>query len=74
VSRIVIETLAEIDAPKTERHGRFCAGVVLWDDKVVEVAPIVRFMKGWSRDNVRRHCVRKGWAISVVTETKRSVG
>ena len=72
--KIVTETLAEIDAPKTKRRGRFNAGIVLWDDKVIEAAPIVKFMKGWQRDAVRRYCVRQGWAITVVTQAKRSVG
>lgn len=54
------ETLARIVAP------HFCAGIVLWDDKVVEAAPIVKYMRKWSRAKVRDYCADKGWKISVV--------
>ena len=52
--KVVTEILAEIDAPRNKRHGRFCAGLVLWDDKVIEAAPIVKFMKGWQRGDARQ--------------------
>lgn len=54
------ETLAQINAP------HFCAGIVLWDDKVIEAAPIVKYMRKWSRDQVREYCKSKGWKVSVV--------
>ena len=53
----MIEILAAIKAPK------FHAGIVLWNDKVVEAAPIVRYMRGWSRKNVREYCKERGWQI-----------
>lgn len=61
------ELLASIRAP------HFTAGVVLWDDKVVEAAPIVLYMKTgkWTRDRVRDYCKIKGWNISVVYEMDR---
>jgi hypothetical protein len=62
----MIETLAVIDAP------HFYAGVVLWNDKVVEAAPIVKYMRKWSRDRVRVYCQQKGWKISVVHQLERS--
>lgn len=64
---LVTEVLACI------RAAHFTAGVVLWDDKVVEAAPIVGYMKKqkWSRDRVRSYCKDKGWEISVVYETRR---
>jgi hypothetical protein len=64
----MIETLAQI-------HGdKFHAGIVLFDDVVVEAAPIVRFMKRgkWSRDRVREHCRTKGWTVEVVHQIERS--
>lgn len=65
------ETLAQIraDGPKP-----FTAGIVLWDDRVVEAAPIVGYMKKrrWTRDEVRRYCAEKGWKVSVVHELERS--
>lgn len=61
----MVETLAQIDAP------HFMAGIVLWDDRVVEAADIVKYMRGWNRYKVRTFCAAKGWKIRVVTESKR---
>jgi hypothetical protein len=63
----MIETLAVIDAP------HFYAGVVLQDDRVVEAADIVKYMRKWSRNKVREYCESKGWKISVVHELKRHI-
>ena len=64
---MITEILASIDAP------HFVAGVVLWDDKVIEAAPIIGYMKKqkWTRDRVRDYCKTKGWKVSVIYETKR---
>jgi hypothetical protein len=66
----MIEILAQIRAPKPRQ---FVAGLVLWDDIVVEAAPILHFMKRgrWTRSRVREHCQLKGWQVSVVYEMKR---
>lgn len=58
----MIKVLAQIDS------GHFCAGIVLFDDRVFRAAPILHYMaKGqWTRDKVRTYCQRKGWKISVV--------
>ena len=63
----MIEILAAIDAP------HFYAGVVLWDDRVVEAADIIKYMRiqKWTRARVRDYCRTKGWKISVVHEIKR---
>ena len=59
--------MIEIIAQITCRGGKpFTAGLGLWDDKVVETAPILRRMKGWSRDRVRDYCIVKNWQVSVV--------
>ena len=60
------ETLASIDAP------HFNAGIVLWDDLVIEAAPIVRYMRKWPRDRVRSYCKDKGWTVCVVHELERA--
>jgi len=67
---MMIETLAVIDAP------HFHAGIVLFDDVVVEAAPIVGYMKKrrWSRDKVRAYCERKKWTVSVVHQIERARG
>lgn len=61
----MIETLAQI------RGTKFTAGIVLWDDVVVEAAPIVKYMKKWTRHAVREHCRTKGWKVSVVYQQRR---
>jgi len=64
----MIEILASI------RSDHFTAGIVLWDDKVVEAAPIIGYMKKrkWSRDAVRNYCKAQGWEISVVWRMERA--
>ncbi len=61
------ETLAVIDAP------HFYAGIVLWNDRVEEAAPILHYMKKarWTRARVREYCQSKGWKVSVVYEMDR---
>jgi hypothetical protein len=46
---------------------------VLWDDVVVEAAPIIGFMKRgkWTRARVREYCEAKGWQVSIVHEVRR---
>jgi hypothetical protein len=65
MSVIITEILAQVRAP------HFTAGIVLWDGRVVEAAPIVGFMKRWSRDRVRAYCAGKGWKVSVVHQLER---
>lgn len=64
----MIETLAVIECDGAKP---FTAGIVLWDDKVVEAANIVKYMKRWSRDRVREYCKQKGWKVKVVYEQER---
>jgi hypothetical protein len=59
------EILAEIDAP------HFNCGIVLQDNKVIEAADIVRYMRGWTRDRVRTYCAGKKWRVSVIEERIR---
>lgn len=41
--------------------GYFYCAVVVRDKVVIEAAPIVRYMKGWSSLRVRDYCKSKGW-------------
>lgn len=41
-----------IDAP------HFCAGVELFDGKVVKTAPILKYMMGWDVNKVTSYCGR----------------
>jgi len=67
----MVEVLAVIEYEHTLGH--VTAGIVLQDDKVVEAAPIVAYMKHgkWSRARVRAYCVTKGWKVSVVHQIER---
>lgn len=64
----LIEILAQVTAPPPRG---FCAGLVLFDDKVVETAPILRRMRGWSRQRVRDYCQQRGWKVTVVYQMDR---
>ena len=66
----MIEILAQIES----RQPRFNAGIVLWDDIVVEAAPIVGHMKRgrWTREQVRKHAAKRGWKIKVIHEIERT--
>lgn len=67
----MIELLAQITS---DRHPKFTAGIVLWDDVVVEAAPIVGFMKRqhYTRERVRNKCKQQKWKISVVYRMERA--
>lgn len=56
------ELLAQIKAT------HFTAGIVMTDDVVIEAAPIIKYMRGWTRAAVRNYCNKKRWKISVVSE------
>jgi hypothetical protein len=64
----MIEILAQIESDK------FTAGIVLWDDRVIEAAPILHYMKKqkWTRDRVRSYCEQRGWRVSVVYRQERA--
>lgn len=54
------EILAMIEAP------HFFVGIVLRNNRVIEAAPIVKYMKGWTRAQVRDYCVKKDWEVSII--------
>lgn len=56
------ETLAQI----TSHY--FCCGILLREDIVVDAAPIVGYMRGWTRGRVRAYVEKKRWAVSVIVE------
>ena len=59
------EILAVIDAP------HFYAGIIMENDRVIEAADIVKYMRRWPRDRVRNYCEGKGWKVSVVHQLER---
>ena len=63
-ARRVTEMLVITDAPIVASKPGFCAGITLWDDKVVGVADIVRYMRGWPRDKVCHYCAERGWTVT----------
>ena len=45
----------------------FCAGIILSKDKIViDAAPIVRYMIGWSSTRVYNYCMKKHWTVDYV--------
>lgn len=48
-------TVLQLEAP------HFTAGVLVRDDRVVEAAPILKYMLGWSRGRVEKYCDKKSW-------------
>lgn len=50
------ESLVRIEAP------HLVAGVVAVGGRVVEAAPILGYMLGWSGIDVADYCARKGWS------------
>lgn len=68
----MIEILASIETPR-DAPKPFSVGIVLWDDVVIEAAPIIGYMKKqkWTRERVRDYCVSKGWKVSVVHQLER---
>ena len=67
--KIVTEMLVITDAPKVASKLGFCAGIILWDDKVAGAADIVRYMHGWPRDKVCHYCAERGWTVTAVAPT-----
>jgi len=41
--------------------GYFCAAVWTVEDKVHVAAPIIKYMKGWTRKQVLNYSASKGW-------------
>ncbi len=66
----MIEILAQISKPNPKG---FTAGIVLWDDRVVETAPILAFMKKgkFTRNHVRAYCRGRGWKVEVIHQLER---
>lgn len=55
------EVLLAIDAP------HFYCGVILRDDRVIQTAPIVRYLHGWSAQRLIRYGQARGWRVENVT-------
>lgn len=53
---VITVTLVQISGPT------FTADVVVG----VEAAPIVRFMRLWTLEQIRAYCARKRWRVEVV--------
>lgn len=51
--------IALIDAPF------FCAGVTIMEDRVIEAAPIIRYMLGWNTQQVKDYVRKRRWKIDL---------
>lgn len=60
LQRRMYKIIAQVQAP------HFTAGLTLYQDVVEEAAPIINYMKGWSRDRVREYCRKKQWKVFTV--------
>lgn len=50
--------------------GYFYAGVVAENGKVVRAAPIVKYMRGWTTDQVVAYARKKRWKYGGVQDTE----
>ena len=62
------EELFQVKAPY------FCAGISIENNKVIAQAPILKYMKGWSRAEVQRYCDNKGWYFEKVDTSNAMPG
>jgi len=53
--------LLQITAP------HFVAGLVIEEGSVKRVAPIIKYMRGYTIEKVRKYCERKGWTLTLVS-------
>jgi hypothetical protein len=68
---MIPDILAQIDAPSPKG---FCCGIVLRGDVVTRTAPIVKFMRSWTRARVRDYCRKRGWSVVAVTRSPKVAG
>ena len=59
--------LFQIDAPY------FCAGGEIVCGYVINVAPIIRYMKGWVDKRVYEYCQRKRWKFHILDIKKEGI-
>lgn len=64
------EILAGIQFKHRSGASAYC-GIVLYDDVVVEAAPLIGFMKGWTRARVKQYCADRDWATEIIWATER---
>lgn len=41
----------------------FFAGLIVQNNKVIEAAPIIKYMRGWSQHAIKVYCQHKGWEV-----------
>jgi len=56
------DCLIHINAP------HFCCGVILQNGRVVQTAPIVKYMRGWPQEQVLSYCTTKKWQAQEILE------
>jgi hypothetical protein len=61
----MIGTFARITAPD------FMVGIILWNDKVVQVSAKIDYMRGWSERRVLAHCARKGYWVETIGRERK---
>ena len=56
------EKLIQIDS------GYFCAGLVIYKDRIIAIAPIIAYMKknNWTLEQIRQYCIKKKWRLNIL--------
>lgn len=50
--------------------GYFCAAVILENGTVTQAAPILSYMRGWTKQKVIQYCNRKKWRFQELHEQR----
>lgn len=51
--------------------GYFCAALIAQDGRVVQTAPILSYMIGWTGRRVARYCAQRGWTWERLAAAER---
>lgn len=44
----------------------FVAGLIVLDDRAIRVAPILHYMLGWPRHQIRAYVAKRGWHANIL--------
>ena len=54
------------------KNNYLCAGLVIENEVVVEAAPILKYMIGWTCSRVMGYCTYKNWEYEICGKEKES--
>ena len=44
----------------------FCAGAVIENNKITQIAPIIKYMKDWNYSKILNYCQSKHWTLELL--------